>query len=119
MKPPPRVLRFKTKFPAACGEARDAPPQAAFFWESPMICRSTAALLILLPAFAVAADPPAVKLAASKVTQVTVYQNSALVTRDVAVPEAQGVVEVIVSPLPPATVLTSLYAEGGTGMRVL
>lgn len=69
----------------------------------------------------IAADPPApaVKITPSKVTHVTVYQTSALVTRDVAVPDGQGVIELTVSPLPPSTVLSSLYAEGGNGLRIL
>src|SRR5262249_12317125 len=40
-------------------------------------------------------------------------------TREVTVPEAAGVVELVVSPLPPSTALTSLYAEGGNGLRIL
>lgn len=63
--------------------------------------------------------PDAVKTAASKVTAVTVYQTTALVTREVAIPEAAGLHEVVVSPLPPSTVQSSLYAEGGDGVRVL
>src|SRR5262245_31732873 len=78
-----------------------------------------AALATLVPLAAFAADPPPAKPAASKVSSVTVYQNSALVTRDVAVPDAQGVLELTVSPLPPSTVLSSLYSEGGAGLRVL
>src|SRR5688572_26935652 len=57
--------------------------------------------------------------AASRVVAVTVYQGSALVTREVDVKEGQGLVEVIVSPLPPQTVDSSLYTEGSDGMRVL
>src|SRR5688572_18211257 len=62
---------------------------------------------------------PALKLAANKITHVTVYQNSALVTREVEVPDGAGVTELVVSPLPPETVNTSLYSEGGEGLRVL
>ena len=57
--------------------------------------------------------------AASRVVAVTVYQGSALVTREVDVKEGQGLVEVVVSPLPPETVDSSLYTEGSDGMRVL
>ncbi len=70
----------------------------------------------VLPAFARAAD---VKPAASKVVHVTVYQNTALVTREVTAPEAAGQAEIVVSPLPPATQETSLYAEGSDGIRVM
>src|SRR5687768_4102615 len=54
------------------------------------------------------ADPPQ-PIAASKLVAVTVYQGSALVTREVEVPEGQNLVEVIVSPLPEQTVDSSLY----------
>ncbi len=60
-----------------------------------------------------------VKPSPSKITAVTVYQNTALVTREVTVPEAAGSVEVVVSPLPPATLESSLYAEGTADIRVL
>lgn len=63
------------------------------------------------------ADP--VKAAASKIVAVTLYQNTALVTREVTLPEGGGQAEVIVSPLPPQTLQTSLYAEGTDGTRVL
>lgn len=62
-------------------------------------------------------DP--VKTAASKITAVTLYQNTALVTREVTLPDAAGVAEVVVSPMPPQVVPTSLYAEGGDAGRVL
>ncbi len=61
----------------------------------------------------------AVKPAPSKVTAVTVYSNTALVTREVTVPEAAGLTEVVVSPLPPLTLQSSLYAEGTDNIRVL
>ena len=61
--------------------------------------------------------PP--KTAASKITHVTVYPDSALVTREVDVPAGDGIVEVIVTPLPPHTVNSSLYSEGTDGIRVL
>lgn len=61
----------------------------------------------------------AVKPAPSRITAVTVYQNTALVTREVTVPEAAGPTEVVVSPLPPATLESSLYAEGTADIRVL
>ncbi|MBP3957200.1 mucoidy inhibitor MuiA family protein [Gemmata sp. G18] len=62
-------------------------------------------------------DP--VKPAPSKVTAVTVYANTALITREVTVPEAAGLAEVVVSPMPPQTMQSSLYAEGNDNIRVL
>src|SRR5258708_31234670 len=59
------------------------------------------------------------KLATSRIDHVTVYQNNALVTREVDIPEGAGTMELIVSPLPPQTVDTSLYSEGHEGLRVL
>jgi len=63
------------------------------------------------------ADQP--KAAASKVTAVTVYQNNALVTREVEIPEGAGTIEVVVTPLPPQTINSSLYSEGSEDIRVL
>ena len=80
------------------------------------------ALALALFALAAAGQDPksdAVKPAASKVVAVTVYQTTALVTREVAIPEAAGLHEVVVSPLPPSTLQSSLYSEGGDGIRVL
>jgi Domain of unknown function (DUF4139)/N-terminal domain of unknown function (DUF4140) len=62
---------------------------------------------------------PPPRPAASKITDVTVYQGQALVTREVSVPEGDGTVELIVTPLPPQTVDSSLYTEGTEGLRVL
>ena len=59
------------------------------------------------------------KKAASRVMAVTVYQENALVTREVAVPEGKGTVELVVTPLPPAVVPRSLFSEGSDGLRVL
>ncbi len=64
-------------------------------------------------------DIPPPKAAPSRVTAVTVYQGNALVTREVAVPEGKGLVELVVTPLPPQTVAGSLSAEAGDGIRVL
>jgi hypothetical protein len=50
---------------------------------------------------------------------VTVYQNNALVTREVDVPEGVGSLELVVTPLPPQTVNSSLYSEGSDGIRVM
>jgi hypothetical protein len=71
------------------------------------------------PANAGATLEPAVKIAESKITAVTVYQNSALVTREVVVPDRAGTFEVVVSPLPPQTIDSSLFSEGTDGIHVL
>ena len=59
------------------------------------------------------------KSAPSRVTAVTVYQGNALVTRGVDVAAGKGLAEIVVTPLPPQTVDSSLYAEGTDGVRVL
>jgi hypothetical protein len=66
-----------------------------------------------------AAGRAAEKLAASRVIKVTIYPDSALVTREVDVPAGTGAMELVVSALPPQTVNTSLYSEGTDGIRVL
>jgi hypothetical protein len=81
------------------------------------------------PAHAAQDDPTAVpastpagvvsKSAPSRVTAVTVYQGNALVTREVDVAVGRGLAEIVVTPLPPQTVDSSLYAEGTDGVRVL
>lgn len=63
--------------------------------------------------------PEIVKPAPSKITGVTVYSTTALVTREVTAPEAAGLTEVVVSPMPPYTMQSSLYAEGNDNIRVL
>jgi uncharacterized protein (TIGR02231 family) len=73
---------------------------------------------------AVKESPPvngasAVKLASSRIAAVTVYSNSALVTREVDVPEGAGTIELTVTSLPPTTINSSLYTEGAEGIRVL
>jgi len=65
------------------------------------------------------AQDPGIKPAPNKVTAVTVYQNTALVTREVTTPEGVGLTELVVSPMPPSTMQSSLYAEGTEGVRVL
>jgi Domain of unknown function (DUF4139)/N-terminal domain of unknown function (DUF4140) len=62
---------------------------------------------------------PAPRVAASKIAAVTVYQGQALVTREVIVPEGNGAVELVVSPLPARTVESSVYTEGTETLRVL
>jgi hypothetical protein len=56
---------------------------------------------------------------ASRITDVTVYQGQALVTREVSVPEGDGTFELVVAPMPAQTVDGSLYTEGADGLRVL
>ncbi|SIO40824.1 conserved hypothetical protein [Singulisphaera sp. GP187] len=62
---------------------------------------------------------PPPRPAASRIVAVTVYQGQALVTREVSVPEGEGTIELVVTPLPPQTVDGSLYTEGIEGLRVL
>jgi hypothetical protein len=59
------------------------------------------------------------KIAASKIVKVVVYPNSALVTREVDAPVGAGLTELVVSPLPPQAISSSLYSEGTDGLRVL
>jgi hypothetical protein len=65
------------------------------------------------------ADPAAPRLATSRIVQVTIYPDSALVTREVEVSAGAGLCELVVSPLPEATVNTSLYSESSDDIRVL
>src|SRR5947209_7572078 len=62
---------------------------------------------------------PPPRPATSKIVAVTVYQGQALVTREVSVPEGDGTVELVVTPLPAQAVDSSLYTEGTDGLRVL
>ncbi|CAN5148475.1 mucoidy inhibitor MuiA [soil metagenome] len=76
--------------------------------------------LILLAGFVpLHAADEVVKPAPSKVSAVTVYLTTALITRDVTVPDAAGLQEVVVSPMPPSTLGSSIYAEGTDGIRIL
>ncbi len=85
-------------------------------------------VFLLLPSFAFAAPAtaPATRQAevvppraASRVIAVTVYQGNALVTRQVQVGEGLGLMELVVGPLPPQTVDSSLYTEASDGIRIL
>src|SRR5262245_30831775 len=71
------------------------------------------------PAGGGAPAPAQPKIAPNRIVTVTVYQNSARVTREVDVPEGTGTIELVVSQLPAQTVNTSLYSEGSDGLRVL
>jgi len=65
------------------------------------------------------APQPAVRLAKSRIDKVTVYPNSALVTREVEVPDGTGLVELTVTPIPDRIVPSTMYSEAGNGLRVL
>ncbi|MBL8796886.1 MAG: mucoidy inhibitor MuiA family protein, partial [Planctomycetia bacterium] len=85
----------------------------------PPLSAQSAALPIKVEKENVPAEPPAgSKLATSRVAAVTVYPNSALVTREVDVPAGEGSFELVVTPLPPQTIQSSLYTEGSEGLRV-
>lgn len=83
---------------------------------APAVCA-----VLSLAAFTRAGEPVDAppKLAPSRIVAVTVYPNSALVTREVDVPEGTGSVELVVNPLPAQTVNSSLYSEGNDGLRIL
>jgi hypothetical protein len=69
-----------------------------------------------------APDTPAVsapKIARSKIDKVVVYPNSALVTREVEVPDGAGLVELTITPMPDRIVPSTMYSEGGESLRVL
>jgi hypothetical protein len=53
-----------------------------------------------------------------RVSAVTVYQGQALVTRELEVPKAQGLLEVVVSNLPESVLPGSLFAEPSDGVEV-
>jgi len=87
-----------------------------------MIHRLSFIALALLVTTVVRADDEkhdAIKPAPSKISSVTVYSNTALITREVTAPEGAGLTEVVVSPMPPYTMQSSLYAEGNDNIRVL
>src|SRR6516165_1843073 len=65
------------------------------------------------------ADNSAPKIAKSKIAKVTVYPNSALVTREIEVPDGDGLVELVISPMPDQIVPSTMYSEGAVGIRVL
>jgi hypothetical protein len=71
------------------------------------------------PQAEVAAVQPASKMAASRIDKVTVYPQNALVTREVEVPAGDGLIELVVTPMPDQIVPSTMYSEGGDGLRVL
>src|SRR5262249_26358281 len=66
-----------------------------------------------------AGKQPAPKIAKSKIDKVTVYPNNALVTREVWVPDGAGLVELTIAGMPDQIVPSTMYSEGGDGLRVL
>jgi uncharacterized protein (TIGR02231 family) len=79
-----------------------------------------ALLTLLAPALAMAEEnTKSGSPAKHKIVAVTVYQGNALITREVTVPEGKGMMELFVSPLPPQTLVSSPYAEGLDGIRIL
>jgi hypothetical protein len=78
-----------------------------------------AMVLYARPQVEKAADEAPPKPAPSKIVQVTVYPNTALVTREVEVPAGKGSFELVVTPLPLHTISSSLYSEGSDGIRVM
>src|ERR1700694_2421330 len=68
------------------------------------------------PAAAAASAP---KIAKSRIDKVTVYPNNALVTREVEVPDGTGLIELTITPMPEQIVPSTMYSEGGAGLRVL
>src|SRR5262249_50036569 len=66
-----------------------------------------------------AGQQPAPKIAKSKIDKVTVYPNNALVTREVWVPDGAGLVELTIAGMPDQIVPSTMYSEGGDGLRVL
>jgi hypothetical protein len=82
---------------------------------------STALLLTIAAAGAAPAVPDANRpiSPASRITAVTLYQTSALVAREVAVPEGTGKMELVLTGLPPSIDAASIYGEGSGDIRVL
>ena len=64
------------------------------------------------------APQPASQLAKSRIDHVTVYPNSALVTREVEVPAGKGLIDLVV-PAPVQIMPSTMYCDAGTGPRVL
>src|SRR5262249_16314813 len=62
---------------------------------------------------------PVPKTSTSRIVQVTVYPNSALIPREVDAPAGVGTFELVVNPLPPQAIDSSLYSEGSDGIRIL
>jgi hypothetical protein len=83
-----------------------------------MIRRMFAAALLLLPLAitpARAADPVTTE---GRVTAVTVYQGQALVTREIDLESADGLLEIVVTDLPESVLPGSLFAEPEGNIQV-
>jgi Domain of unknown function (DUF4139)/N-terminal domain of unknown function (DUF4140) len=65
------------------------------------------------------AVPENSRLAKSRIDRVTVYPDSALVTREVVVPAGKGLIELVVKPMPEHIVPKTMYCEADEGVRVL
>ena len=65
------------------------------------------------------AKPQPSKFAKSRIDKVTIYPNNALVTREVEVPEGNGLIELVVAPMPANIVSATMYSEAAEGLRVL
>src|SRR6516165_9310792 len=63
--------------------------------------------------------PAGSKIAKSKIDKVVVYPNSALVTREVDVPEGNGLAELVVAPMPEQIIPSTMFSEAAEGIRVL
>lgn len=90
---------------------------SAAFLFAPVFVHPAAGQVAAPPATQAAAPEPAT--AANKLVAVTVYQGTALITREVSVAPGTGLTELVVRPLPPQTIDSSLFTEGGDGLRVL
>jgi uncharacterized protein (TIGR02231 family) len=88
---------------------------AALFF-APGFCEAKPSQVAPPSAEAITTEPAS---AANKIVAVTVYQGNALITRSVEVPQGTGLTELVVRPLPPQTIDTSLFTEGADGLRVL
>ncbi|MBY0232983.1 MAG: mucoidy inhibitor MuiA family protein, partial [Gemmataceae bacterium] len=95
----------------------------AFVAGSVALCAGLA--LLLWPRFGGAAagkpadEKNAPRITPSRIIHVTVYPDSALISREVEVPAGLGLMELVVNPLPEATLSSTLYSESADGVRVL
>jgi uncharacterized protein (TIGR02231 family) len=93
--------------------------------EARFMFKQAVCIVALCAVTALAAEPPAAvplgqpTTVPSRISAVTVFEGNALITREVAVPEGAGLMDLIVTPLPEQVVDTSLFTEGTDGLRVL
>ncbi len=84
-----------------------------------MIRRRLIAVWLIGFAFiSVAAEAAEPVVTEGRVAAVIVYQGQALVTREIDVPQAQGLLEVVVSNLPENVLPGSLFAEPADGVQI-